>query len=135
MFELHPNLEKDTIEICDLEISKALLMNDARFLWVILVPKIEGAIEWHDLSQDNQTKAFEETMAVSKILKSLSAAKKINIGALGNMVPQLHIHIIARNENDAAWPGPVWGNGKAVPYETAEAKNIIEKIEILLAQI
>lgn len=128
-FSLHPQLEKDTFFIKDLETCRALLMNDARFLWVILVPRIENTIEWHDLELVKQSKAFEEAMNVSKALKHHTECDKINIGAIGNMVPQLHIHIIARFINDDCWPAPVWGSAR-IEYE--DASEIVEELKVLL---
>lgn len=127
-FSLHPQLEKDTFFVKDLEICRALLMNDTRFLWVILVPRVQNAIEWHDLEPSARNKAFEETMQVSKAMKRHTACDKINIGAIGNMVPQLHIHIIARSKNDACWPAPVWGSAR-VEYD--DANDILEELRAL----
>ena len=132
MFELHPRLKADTIEICELGQSKLLLMNDARYVWCIIVPRVAGAVEWHDLDETTATAVFKETMAVSGAIKTLEAIDKINIGAIGNVVSQLHIHVIGRKIGDAAWPAPVWGNGTAEAYSDTDAKNIIEKIKTAL---
>ena len=132
MFELHPRLMADTFEICELGQSKLLLMNDARYVWCIIVPRVAGAVEWHDLDDATATAVFKETMAVSGAIKTLEAIDKINIGAIGNVVSQLHIHIIGRKIGDAAWPAPVWGNGTAEAYSDTDAKNIIEKIKTAL---
>ena len=132
MFELHPRLMADTFEICELGQSKLLLMNDARYLWCIIVPKIAGAVEWHDLDETTANAVFKETMVVSGAIKTLEAIDKINIGAIGNVVSQLHIHVIGRKIGDAAWPAPVWGNGIAEAYSDIDAKNIIEKIKTAL---
>jgi diadenosine tetraphosphate (Ap4A) HIT family hydrolase len=132
MFELHPRLFSDTFEICELSHSKLLLMNDARFVWCIIVPRITGAVEWHDLDETTANGVFAENMAVSRALKTLEGIDKINIGAIGNVVSQLHIHVIGRKINDVVWPAPVWGNGIAEPYNDAGAKNIIEKIKTAL---
>ncbi len=122
----------DTFEICELGQSKLLLMNDARYLWCVIVPKIAGAVEWHDLDEATATTVFNETMAVSRAIKTLEGIDKINIGAIGNVVSQLHIHVIGRKIGDAAWPTPVWGNGIAEAYSDTDAKNIIEKIKTAL---
>lgn len=132
MFELNPRLAADTLEICDLGQCQLRLMNDARFVWCILVPKITGAFEWHDLPEMAANAVFSETMQVSRALKSLENIDKINIGAIGNVVSQLHIHVIGRQVNDAVWPAPVWGNGTPLAYDDAGAKNIIEKIKTAL---
>lgn len=115
-FKLHPQLEKDTIFVANLDVCQLRLMNDSRFLWLVLVPRIENAIELHDLSLFEQGEIFNEITTISKLIKNFGHFDKINIGALGNIVSQLHIHIIGRKIDDAAWPGPVWGNGVPVPY-------------------
>ena len=122
----------DTFEICELGQSKLLLMNDACYLWCIIVPKIAGAVEWHDLDEATANTVFNETMAVSRAIKTLEGIDKINIGAIGNVVSQLHIHVIGRKIGDAAWPAPVWGNGIPEAYSDIDAKNIIEKIKTAL---
>ena len=132
MFELHPRLMADTFEICELGQSKLLLMNDARYLWCIIVPRVAGAVEWHDLDDATANAVFKETMEVSKAIKSIAGIDKINIGAIGNVVSQLHIHVIGRKNGDAVWPAPVWGNGTAESYTEIGAKNIIEKIKTAL---
>lgn len=118
-FELHPRLAGDTMFVADWPCSRVLLMNDARYPWLVLVPRQEGLVELHDLDAQARGVVIEEIARASAALKSLSDAAKINVGALGNLVPQLHIHIVARKPGDAAWPGPVWGQGAAVPYEPA----------------
>jgi diadenosine tetraphosphate (Ap4A) HIT family hydrolase len=93
-------------------------MNDARYPWVILVPRRAGAVEIFDLDAADRALLVEEIAAVARVLKE-GGARKINIGALGNLVPQLHVHVVARAPGDAAWPGPVWGKGVAEPYSAA----------------
>lgn len=115
-FSLDPRLEADTLTVADGPLSRILLMNDARFPWLILVPRVAGASELFDLGADQQAQATEEIAKTATVLKQLTGAMKINVGALGNIVPQLHIHIVARHASDAAWPGPVWGAGTAVRY-------------------
>ncbi len=106
-----------------------LLMNDNRYIWTILVPRIEGAIELHLLDQNMQNQVLYETMQITKIIGTMDGVEKINIGALGNVVSQLHIHIIGRNQADFAWPAPVWGNGAAIPYQIDAAQYLIEAIK------
>ena len=115
-FELHPQLAADTHEIGELPLSQVVLMNDSRFPWIILVPRVENARDLIDLSSNDQIRLTEEISATSKTLRTLFAPDKLNVAALGNMVPQLHVHVIARRINDAAWPSPVWGVGSARPY-------------------
>lgn len=117
MFELHERLAADTAFVADLGLSRALLMNDARWPWLILVPQRAGITEIHQLGEDERGQLMEEITQASMALEHLYAPDKINVGALGNMVPQLHVHVIARTRDDPAWPGPVWGHGLAVPYE------------------
>jgi len=120
MFTLHHRLQADTIEIAQLSLSDALLMNDSSFPWLILVPMREGVREIHDLSVDDRAVLMDEIAVASKTVQKLFGADKINIGALGNIVPQLHVHVIGRFKTDRAWPGPVWGAGAAVPYSQEE---------------
>jgi diadenosine tetraphosphate (Ap4A) HIT family hydrolase len=115
-FALHPRLEADTAFVADWTLSRVLLMNDARYRWLILVPRRAGVVELHDLDADARNTLIEEIAAASGRLKTLTAAAKINVGALGNMVPQLHVHVLARNPGDPAWPGPVWSHSPAEAY-------------------
>jgi diadenosine tetraphosphate (Ap4A) HIT family hydrolase len=99
-------------------------MNDARYPWLILVPEIAGVKELHELNRDTFAQVTQAIADISKSLQSMTSAQKMNIAALGNQVPMLHIHIIARNGDDDAWPGPVWGHGDAEPYSD-EARQIL----------
>jgi diadenosine tetraphosphate (Ap4A) HIT family hydrolase len=114
--------------VADWPLSRVLLMNDARYPWVILVPRRAGATEMFELSAEDRCVLVEETARAGRQLKALTGAAKINIGALGNLVPQLHIHVVARNRDDAAWPGPVWGKGEAVPYAADERDAFLAKL-------
>jgi diadenosine tetraphosphate (Ap4A) HIT family hydrolase len=124
VFKLHPVLEKDTVSVASLPLSRVLLMNDARFPWLILVPQREGMREIHKLSRADQALLMTEAMRASEILEALFAPDKINVGALGTLVEQLHVHVIARFKTDAAWPGPVWGHGAAEPYAPDELERV-----------
>jgi diadenosine tetraphosphate (Ap4A) HIT family hydrolase len=115
-FALDPRLAADTIPLGDMAFSRVLLMNDSRFPWLILVPRRAGLVEITDLTPFERRALFEEAALAADRLKLLTGAKKINIAALGNVVPQLHVHVIARFETDAAWPAPVWGVGAVEPY-------------------
>ena len=115
-FVLHPALAADTVTLCDWPLSRVLLMKDARFPWLILVPRIAGLAEIFELDEAGRQLLMAECCRAGEGLKRLTGAKKINIGALGNLVPQLHLHVVARNEGEAAWPGPVWGRGTALAY-------------------
>ena len=123
-FDLHPQLEADTHFIADLELSRLLLMDDARYPWVILVPRRAKLTEMHQLDKAAQSVLMEEITRLSEALQTGFQAGKMNVGALGNMVPQLHIHVIARNPGDAAWPGPVWGVGNRKPYGDRAAARV-----------
>lgn len=124
MFELHPQLAADTVPIVTWPLSEVLLINDANYPWLVLVPAREDLRDFDDLAPDDLHRASEETVRASKALKAAFAPDKINVGALGNVVPQLHIHVIARFIDDAAWPQPIWGVVPAQPYaaEALEAR-------------
>lgn len=108
-FEIHPQLEKDLHYMKTLELSRLYLLPDSDNPWVVLVPEVSHITEWHELSEEQQLKLCREIDLMSRMLKEKFSPDKINIGALGNMVPQLHIHIIARFKDDKAWPGSIWG--------------------------
>ena len=132
MFTLNSKLEADTFFICDLKISRLLLMNDSNYPWLILVPRQDGLVELTDLNFDEQTEILREINLLGKILKESFAVEKLNIGALGNVVKQLHIHVIGRFQNDASFPKPVWGSVAAKPYTELAAQDLIKKIKSLL---
>jgi diadenosine tetraphosphate (Ap4A) HIT family hydrolase len=125
-FALHPRLQNDTSFVGDWALSRVLLMNDARFPWFILVPRRDSLHEIHDLMPEDSELLIKEITHASQSLKFIAGADKINIGALGNIVPQLHVHILARRSDDVAWPGPVWGCGAPVPYENSVQDVLIE---------
>lgn len=131
-FSLDPRLAADCFALGDFALSRALLMNDSRYDWVILVPRRAGLTEIHELSDSEREKLFAEAALVSAALKKFSGAKKINIGALGNIVAQLHLHVVARRETDPAWPGPVWGFGARIPYQEAAAQAKIAALRAAL---
>ncbi|MCB1735293.1 MAG: HIT domain-containing protein [Gammaproteobacteria bacterium] len=115
-FHLHPRLAVDTSLIGDLELCRVLLMNDARYPWLILVPRRDDLREVHELSGADRLALMNESCHVAETLQGLFMPDKLNIGVLGNIVPQLHVHHIARFQTDPAWPGPVWGHSSAQPY-------------------
>jgi diadenosine tetraphosphate (Ap4A) HIT family hydrolase len=131
-FALDPRLAKDTVAVCDWPLCRVLLMNDARYPWIVLVPQRANAVEAFDLSETEQAQLWREATHAAELLKTATGCRKTNIGALGNMVAQLHVHVIARNEGDAAWPGPVWGVGAAEPYETGALGVQVECMKALL---
>ncbi|HOZ04959.1 MAG TPA: HIT family protein, partial [Arenimonas sp.] len=128
-FILDARLEADSVFIADGELSQFRLMNDARYPWLVLVPKVADAIELTDLPVQQQHLLLSEINIAAKILRDYINCEKINIGALGNIVRQLHVHVIARTLHDEAWPGPVWGQGKSRTYSPAELSTLIEKLQ------
>jgi diadenosine tetraphosphate (Ap4A) HIT family hydrolase len=112
LWSLDPQLAQDTVPVGDLALSRVLLANDANYPWLILVPRRAGMSEIIDLEENEQVQLLGEIAAAARVLKSVTQCDKLNIAALGNMVAQLHVHVIARNARDAAWPKPVWS---AVP--------------------
>jgi diadenosine tetraphosphate (Ap4A) HIT family hydrolase len=131
-FELHPRLAADCEVIGDLPVCRVLLMDDSRFPWCILVPRVAGLRELHDLPGSCRGDLFDEIEAVSRALLEVDGVQKINVGALGNLVPQLHVHVVGRRPGDAAWPGPVWGAGTAVAYEQAAHEALIARLRVRL---
>lgn len=117
-FQLHERLAADTTVVTDLTLCRVLLMEDARYPWLILVPRVENLRELHEIPTASRIHLFDEIEAASRCLENVSQAYKLNVAALGNQVPQLHIHVIARQQDDPAWPGPVWGVGEAQPYSS-----------------
>jgi diadenosine tetraphosphate (Ap4A) HIT family hydrolase len=119
-FDLHPTIARDTVEVARLPLCRVLLMKDSRFPWLVLVPERDSAREIHELPAEDRAELVEEIAQASEVLQQLFQPDKLNVGALGNVVPQLHVHVVARFASDPAWPGPVWGSGPAVPYPKSE---------------
>jgi len=117
---LHHQLKNDCAVLGRFELCLVLLMNDKQYPWFILVPQREGITEIHELSEDEQMQCMRESSAFAKTLKTIFKADKMNIAALGNMVPQLHIHHVVRFRGDPAWPAPIWGASPPQPYTTEE---------------
>ena len=132
-FSLHPRLAADCATVGDLPLCRLLLMRDRRFPWCILVPRLSGLTELHEVPDDRRASWFSELDAVSRALLDLPAVSKINVGALGNLVPQLHVHVVGRHPGDAAWPGPVWGSGPAEALPEAEATALVTTLRAALA--
>lgn len=132
-FQLHPQLEKDCIPVGQLALSRLLLMNDRQFPWLILVPEIEGITEIYQLNKAQRGLLIEESSTLAERLTTLYKADKINIAAIGNLVPQLHMHHVARFRSDKAWPAPVWGKFPALPYSEQELAKTISLITAALA--
>lgn len=115
-FVLDPAIAATTYLLGDWPLSRVFLVDDARFPWLMLVPRRVGASEIIDLSPADRQQLFDETMRAAEALRAVAGPDKLNIGALGNIVRQLHLHIIGRFVSDPAWPGPVWGHGERLPY-------------------
>lgn len=115
-FDLDGRLEADSHFIADGPLSQLRLMDDVRFPWLVLVPRLPDASEWLDLGGDSQRLLLVELNLAGRLLRATGRCDKLNIGALGNIVRQLHVHVIARVEGDAAWPGPVWGSGRPLRF-------------------
>ena len=128
-FTLHPQLEKDTLPVGDLALCRVLLMNNQQFPWLILAPRRDNIRELFELSKTDYQTCVDEMRFVLEQFAALTNADKMNMAALGNMVPQLHIHIIARYKTDAAWPNPVWNSGvSSLPYQATEAERWIHTL-------
>ena len=124
-WSLHPQLAQDTVPVGDLPLSRVLLANDANYPWLILVPRRPGLVELIDLEEDAQVQLLGEIAAAARALKTVTECEKLNIAALGNMVAQLHVHVIGRRHGDAAWPKPVWGAAPAAVYLPAIRDGLI----------
>ena len=133
-FELDPRLAADTFLVGETPLSQVLLMNDARYPWLILVPRRADITEPFELSEADQAQLWQESMWLGQAMKAHFAADKLNIAALGNQVAQLHVHHIARFHVDAAWPGPVWGVGSAIPYQKAALDTLMDDLRSVLQQ-
>ena len=127
-WSLHPQLAKDTSNIGDLPLARVLLMNDANYPWLVLVPRRAHVVEIIDLDEEQQELLMREIALLAGVLKDVTGCDKLNIAAIGNIVPQLHVHVVARRLDDAAWPRPVWGAAPARPYEPSERKALIAAV-------
>ena len=132
-FTLDRQLERDALPAGELPLCRVLLMNDANYPWLILVPRRPGVSEIIDLDDDAQTQLTAEIVQVSHALKTITACDKLNVAAIGNVVAQLHVHIVARFRGDIAWPKPVWGAVPAKPYDTAARTALLASLQERLA--
>jgi diadenosine tetraphosphate (Ap4A) HIT family hydrolase len=135
MNELHPRLLADTRAIAETHFAWLRYMDDSRFAWLVIVPKRPGIREWFELDANDQQHLLKLVNQCSQSLQQHTGADKMNLGALGNLVPQLHIHIIARNRNDACWPGPVWGQGTPEPYVDKNTPVWVTPLQTLFEEI
>ncbi|WP_428642310.1 HIT domain-containing protein [Roseibium sp.] len=127
-FALNPRLEGDSHFVTDLPLSTVRLMKDANYPWLLLVPRKSDLVEVIDLDEADQQQLMREIVQASSILREVSDCEKLNVGALGNQVSQLHVHVIGRFRDDAAWPGPVWGAVPAKAYDHEKAEHLIEQL-------
>ena len=136
IFKLDPRLEADTVDVVDIDLSTVRLMNDQRFAWLILVPRFADLVELTDLSHGDRYRLMDNVACCSDVLQSaFPDTHKINIAALGNVVTQLHVHVIARRTSDAAWPNPVWGVGTAVPYDGKSRTQLVDTLRVEFAKM
>lgn len=134
-FELHERLAADTILLGSTRLCEVRLMNEKTWPWVILVPAIAGIREIYELSETQQQRLVAESSELSRAMMEAFKGDKMNVAALGNMVPQLHVHHIVRFKGDPAWPGPVWGTQAPVPYEESELARMKQALEPVLASL
>ena len=135
MFELHEKLAADTHSLGSSGLCEIRIMNDSTWPWVILVPKVEDVREIYELSKIQQIRLLGDASNLSEGMMQVFRGDKMNVAALGNMVPQLHIHLIVRHEGDPAWPGPVWGTQVPVPYTEEQLEAVRKKLQPLLAKL
>ena len=131
-FILHPQLEKDSEFVIELTLCEVRLINDANYPWLILVPQVANISEVIDLSDAQQQQLWQESAMVNRVLKYLFTPDKLNFAALGNMVPQLHLHHIVRYQNDISWPKPIWGQ---VPSEAYSDEQLGKQIDLIKSEI
>ncbi len=134
MFTLHPQLEQDCIELGRFPLCRVLLLNDARYPWCVLVPEREDVREIFELSAEDQQQLQLESVRLARFLAETFQADKMNVAALGNLVPQLHIHHIVRYRSDPAWPKPVWGLMPALPYSETGLMEIQARLGALFGE-
>jgi diadenosine tetraphosphate (Ap4A) HIT family hydrolase len=131
-FLLDPRLAADSVFIADGPLSQVRLMDDTRFPWLLLVPRVADVSEWLELDGAQQRLLLAEVNRAGNLIRALPEVEKLNIGALGNIVRQLHVHLVGRHAGDAAWPGPVWGYGMREPYKRAQFDRFAEQIKAAL---
>lgn len=134
-FAINPRLEGDSLFVADLPLSTVRLMKDANYPWLLLVPRKSDLVEIIDLDDGDQMQLMREISLSSNALRKVTECEKLNVGALGNQVPQLHVHVIARFRNDSAWPGPVWGVVPPQDYEPEHADRLIEELRDALSDL
>ena len=131
-FTLDPRLAADTRLLASLPLCDVRLMDDARYGWLVLVPRRDGLVEIADLDEGEQATLWHEVNRAAAALRAAMPCDKLNLGALGNIVRQLHVHVVGRREGDAAWPGPVWGSGSASRYDEQARAALLERLRAAL---
>lgn len=119
-FEVAPAFEAGSVAVAEWPLCHVRLQDDARFPWLILIPRVQGAVELEDLSVEQRTVLMEETVRAGALVRRLGAVEKLNVGAIGNVTAQLHVHVVGRRRDDSLWPDPVWGRGPVVPFADDE---------------
>ncbi|WP_142847407.1 HIT domain-containing protein [Telmatospirillum sp. J64-1] len=129
MFQLDERLAADTVEVARWHLCRILLMNESTYPWLILVPQREGVTEIHHLDVSDQGQLMAEIARASKVIEAVSQPDKVNVAALGNVVPQLHVHVVGRFRSDPAWPGAVWGRSDRKPYEPEAMEAMVNRLQ------
>jgi diadenosine tetraphosphate (Ap4A) HIT family hydrolase len=132
-WSLDPRIERDTVALGDLPLCHIRLMNDANYPWLLLLPRRRDIVEITDLAKTDQAQLMREVALAARALKAETACDKINVAAIGNVVAQLHVHVVARFRSDAAWPKPVWGHLPARAYDGAALQKVIAPLRQRLA--
>ena len=127
-FRPDPAFEAGSVAAAEWPLCHVRLQDDARFPWLILIPRVEGAVELADLSAEQRAALMEETVRAGDLVRRLGPVEKLNVGAIGNVTSQLHVHVVGRRRDDGLWPDPVWGRGPAIPDDPAERARLLEKI-------
>lgn len=127
-FALDPRLAAETNVVGELALSRLLLMDDARWPWLILVPRVAGAVELIDLDSTSRQALMDEVTLAGRALQAIVQPDKLNVASLGNVVAQLHVHVVARFVTDVSWPAPIWGRGEREPYSTTVRRDLLERL-------
>jgi len=127
-FEVAPAFETGSVAAAEWPLCHVRLQDDARFPWLILIPRVEGAVELEDLSVEQRAMLIEETVRAGVLVRRLGAVEKLNVAAIGNVTAQLHVHVVGRRRDDGLWPDPVWGRGPVVPYADDERARLLSLI-------
>ncbi|WP_432417368.1 HIT domain-containing protein [Brevundimonas intermedia] len=124
-FEVAPAFEAGSVAATEWPLCHVRLQDDARFPWLILIPRVKGAVELEDLSVEQRAMLIEETVRAGALVRRLGLVEKLNVGAIGNVTAQLHVHVVGRRRDDGLWPDPVWGRGPVVPYTDEERGRLL----------